>query len=151
MSWRNQKRLLVNFPADCLEPIDAGRAEKARSKRGFIVVERLVEIRVGPAALAVGSARNGRKFGKHHASAMLRGETDRRFEVLFLRGGVTNDDVRSDGTGARFAQGAYRSRELLRIDFAARLTLPLVNVGFESEEKCLEAGAHHEACNLGCD
>src|SRR5262249_21744783 len=104
MSWRNQKQLLVNFPAECLEPIDPGLAQKARGKRRFIVVERLVKIRVGSADLSVRSARNRRKFGKHHTSAVLRGKTDRSFEVLFLRGGVPDDDVRSDGTCACFAQ-----------------------------------------------
>src|SRR5262249_38836027 len=151
MSWRNQKHLLVNFQAECLEPIDTGRAQKARRKRRFIVIERLVKICVGAAALAVRGTRNRRKFGKHHASSVLRGETDRRFEVLFLGAGVPNDDVRSDGTGACLSQRAYGIRELLRIDFAAGPTLPLVNVGFESEEKGFKTGAHHEVCNVGCD
>src|SRR5262249_20635137 len=104
---------LVNFPAECLEPIDTGRAQKARRKRRFIVIERLVKICVGAAALAVRRTRNRRKFGKQHASSLPRSGKDRSFEVLFFGTGGADDDVRSDGTGACLAQRAYGIRELL--------------------------------------
>src|SRR5262245_1877 len=64
---------------------------------------------------------------------------------------MPNDDVGRDGKSAGFTQRTNGIGELFRIHLAPGLALPIVNVGFESEEKRLKTGAHHEACDLGRD
>src|SRR5262245_24492469 len=96
-----------------LQPVDSFLPEQAQRECRLIVSERLAEVRISSAGLAVRRAGDGSEFGKHYTRTLLGGEANRSFYVLLLGVRVSDNDVRGNRTGACLAQFPHGIRKFL--------------------------------------